>query len=89
MVFYFLFYYSVLIFFVETHFFKVCNFLPNGSFLFKYRKIPDILSDDEKLVLLIFIVYYTTQSFFYFIEKGDYKNISMEKLTFETYIRIF
>ena len=65
MVFYFLFYYSVLIFFVETHFFKVCNFLPNGSFLFKYRKIPDILSDDEKLVLLIFIVYYTAQSFFY------------------------
>ena len=40
-------------------------------------------------MLLIFIVYYTTQSFFYFIEKGDYKNISMEKLTFETYIRIF
>ena len=67
----------------------MCNFLPNGSFLFKYRKIPDILSDDEKLVLLIFIVYYTIQPFFTFIGKGDYKNISMEKLMFEPYIRIF
>ena len=75
--------------FVETHFFKVCNFLPNGSFLFNYRKIPDILSDDEKLVLLIFIVYYTAQSFFAFIGKGDYKNISMGELMFQPYIRIF
>ena len=40
-------------------------------------------------MLLIFIVYYTTQSFFYFIEKGDYKNISMGELIFEPYIRIF
>jgi len=40
-------------------------------------------------VLLIFIVYYTIQPFFTFIGKGDYKNISMEKLMFEPYIRIF
>ena len=40
-------------------------------------------------MLLIFIVYYTTQSFFYFIEKRDYKNISMGELIFEPYIRIF
>jgi hypothetical protein len=76
--------------FVQTQiFFKVCNFLPDRSLLFNYGKIPSILGDDGKLVLLIFILYYTLQSFFIFFNKGTYKNISMGRLMFEPYIRIF
>jgi Family of unknown function (DUF6498) len=76
--------------FVQTQiFFKVCNFLPDRSLLFNYSKIPAILGDDGKLVLLIFILYYTVQSFFSFFGSGTYKNISMGRLMFEPYIRIF
>jgi Family of unknown function (DUF6498) len=88
-IFFFIIHYGFFVFVQTQIFFKVCNFLPNGSLLFNYGKIPGILGDDGKLVLLIFIIYYTAQSFFTFIGKGDYKNISMGKLMFEPYIRIF
>jgi hypothetical protein len=88
-IFFFIIHYGFFVFVQTQLFFKVCNFFSDGSLLFNYGKIPDILGDDGKLVLLIFIVYYSVQSFFTFFGNGDYKNISMGKLMFEPYVRIF
>ena len=40
-------------------------------------------------MLLIFVAYYTVQTFFEFFMTGKYKTISMGRLMFEPYIRIF
>jgi Family of unknown function (DUF6498) len=88
-VFFFIAHYGFFVFVQTQIFFKVCNFGKDDSLLFNYGKIPSILGDDGKLVLLIFIVYYAVQSFFNFFNKGIYKTISMGRLMFEPYIRIF
>ncbi|MBP6430493.1 MAG: hypothetical protein KA319_01900 [Ferruginibacter sp.] len=76
--------------FVQTQlFFNTSRYYSDGSFLFNYAKIPTILGDDGKLVLLIFILYYSLQSFFTFFGNGIYKTISMGRLMFEPYMRIF
>ncbi len=88
-IFFFIIHYGFFVFVQTQIFFKVCNFGKDDSLIFNYGKIPTILGDDGKLVLLIFIIYYTAQSLFTFFGNGDYKNISMGRLMFEPYIRIF
>jgi len=48
-----------------------------------------LLGNNGKLMLLIFIVYYTVQNFIDFFMSGNYKTISMGRLMFEPYVRIF
>ena len=47
------------------------------------------LTAEGKLLLLIFITYYTLQNVFDFLLSGKYKTISMGRLMFEPYMRIF
>ena len=76
--------------FVQTQiFFNVSNLVPDGSFLMNYSKIPELLGPEGKLLLLIFITYYTLQNVFDFLLSGKYKTISMGRLMFEPYMRIF
>ncbi len=88
-VFFFMVHYGFFVFVQTQIFFKVCNFDGDHSLLFNYGKIPAILGDDGKLVLLIFILYYTVESLYSFFNTGNYKSISMGRLMFEPYIRIF
>ena len=76
--------------FVQTQiFFNVSGLIPGGSFLTSYSKIPELLGPEGKLLLLIFIVYYTLQNVFDFLLSGKYKTVSMGRLMFEPYMRIF
>jgi hypothetical protein len=76
--------------FVQTQiFFAVSGLIPDHTFLSGYSKIPALLGNNGKLLLLIFIVYYTVQNFIDFFVTGSYKTISMGRLMFEPYIRIF
>jgi hypothetical protein len=54
-----------------------------------YKNIPAVLGEQGKLLLAIFIAYYTLQTFFSFFNSGQYKSISLMKLMFQPYIRIF
>jgi hypothetical protein len=76
--------------FVQTQiFFSVSGLIPGHTFLSGYSKIPALLGNNGKLLLLIFIVYYSVQNFIDFFMTGNYKTISMGRLMFEPYIRIF
>lgn len=76
--------------FVQTQiFFAVSRLIPDGSFFANYAKIPALLGNNGKLMLLIFIVYYTLQNLFDFFLSGNYKTISLGRLMFEPYMRIF
>jgi Family of unknown function (DUF6498) len=76
--------------FVQTQiFFSVSGLIPGHTLMGGYSKIPALLGDNGKLLLLIFIVYYSVQNFIEFFMKGNYKTISMGRLMFEPYIRIF
>ncbi len=76
--------------FVQTQiFFGVSGIVGNKSFFGGYSQIPAILGHEGKLLLAIFIIYYTLQNFFSFFSSGQYKNISMMKLMFQPYMRIF
>jgi hypothetical protein len=76
--------------FVQTQiFFAVSRLIPDGSFFANYAKIPALLGNNGKLMLLIFVVYYTVQNFIDFFMSGNYKTISMGRLMFEPYMRIF
>lgn len=88
-IFFFIFHYGFFVFIQTQLFFGVSGMLPDGSLLMKYSKIPALLGHDGKLLLLIFIAYYSMQMVFGFFASGDYKNISMGRLMFEPYMRIF
>jgi Family of unknown function (DUF6498) len=76
--------------FVQTQiFFSVSGLMPGHTLFGGYSKIPALLGDNGKLMLLIFITYYTIQAFFDFFVAGKYKTISLGRLMFEPYIRIF
>ena len=76
--------------FVQTQiFFSVSGLIPDHTFLGGYSKIPVLLGSNGKLLLLIFIVYYSLQNFIDFFVNGNYITISLGKLMFEPYIRIF
>lgn len=88
-IFFFIIHYGFFVFVQTQIFFNVSGLVPDGSFLMNYKKIPELLGDNGKLILLIFIAYYTLQNIFDFFLSGKYKTISMGRLMFEPYMRIF
>jgi len=88
-IFFFIVHYGFFIFIQTQIFFSVSGMLPDGSFFVSYAKIPELLGDNGKLLLLIFITYYTLQNVFDFFLNGSYKTISLGRLMFEPYMRIF
>ena len=88
-IFFFIVHYGFFVFVQTQIFFSVSGLLPNGSLFTSYAKIPALLGNNGKLMLLIFVAYYTLQSFFDFFMSGNYKTISMGRLMFEPYVRIF
>ena len=88
-IFFFIFHYGFFVFVQTQVFFAVSNTIPDGAFFMKYSKIPELLGPNGMILLLIFIAYYTMQNVFGFFSTGTYKTISMGRLMFEPYIRIF
>ena len=88
-IFFFIFHYGFFVFIQTQIFFAVSGTIPDGSFMMKYSKIPELLGPNGRLLLLIFITYYTLQNLLGFFASGNYKTISMGRLMFEPYMRIF
>ncbi len=86
---FFIFHYGFFVFVQTQIFFGVSGLFKNTSFFNSYLAIPKVLGNDGLLVLLIFITYYTLQTLYSFFLKGAYKTISMSKLMFQPYGRIF
>jgi hypothetical protein len=88
-IFFFIVHYGFFVFVQTQIFFAVSRLIPNGSFFANYAKIPELLGHNGKIMLLIFVAYYTLQNLFDFFMSGNYKTISMGRLMFEPYMRIF
>lgn len=88
-IFFFIVHYGFFVFVQTQIFFSVSGLIPDGSLMGSYAQIPALLGHNGKLMLLIFIVYYTLQTIFDFFLTGNYKTISLGRLMFEPYIRIF
>lgn len=88
-IFFFIVHYGFFVFIQTQIFFSVSGLIPDGSLLGSYAQIPSLLGYNGKLMLLIFIVYYTLQTIFDFFLTGNYKTISLGRLMFEPYMRIF
>ena len=88
-IFFFVVHYGLFVFIQTQLFFGVTNMIPDGSLLMRYSKIPELLGPGGQLLLLIFIAYYTVQNLFSFFNSGEYKTISMGRLMFQPYMRIF
>jgi hypothetical protein len=88
-IFFFIIHYGFFVFIQTQLFFKSAKFGADDTWLFNYAKIPSILGNDGKIVLLIFTVYYAMQNFYHFFAADNYKKISMMRLMFEPYLRIF
>lgn len=88
-IFFFIFHYGFFVFIQTQIFFAVSSTIPGSSLLTKYAKIPELLGPNGLILLLIFIAYYTMENLFGFFSSGTYKTISMGRLMFEPYMRIF
>lgn len=88
-IFFFIIHYGFFVFVQTQIFFSVSGIISDRSLFGSYAKIPVLLGDNGKLMLLIFIAYYSVQTFFDFFMTGNYKTISMGRLMFEPYMRIF
>ena len=86
---FFLVHYGIFVFVQTQIFFSVSGLVSDHSILGTYRQIPKVLGHEGQLLLLIFIIYYTLQNLFGFFLSGEYKTISMMKLMFQPYARIF
>lgn len=86
---FFIFHYGFFVFVQTQIFFGVSGIIKDGSVFGLYRQIPKALGNDGLLLLLIFIVYYTFQTLYDFFLSGQYKTISMTRLMFQPYARIF
>jgi hypothetical protein len=88
-IFFFIVHYGFFVFVQTQIFFSVSGMIPDRALLGSYAKIPSLLGDNGKLMLMIFVAYYSVQTFFEFFMTGNYKTISLGRLMFEPYIRIF
>jgi len=88
-IFFFIVHYGFFVFIQTQLFFNVSGLIKGSSFFMNYTKIPALLGDTGKLMLFIFITYYTLQNVFDFFLSGSYKTISLGRLMFEPYLRIF
>lgn len=88
-IFFFIAHYGFFVLVQTQIFFGVTGIGGDASFFGKYALVPALLGDNGKLLLLIFITYYTLQNIFSFFLNGTYKTISLGRLMFEPYMRIF
>lgn len=88
-IFFFIAHYGFFVLVQTQIFFGVSGIGDDASFFGKYARVPALLGDNGKLLLLIFITYYTLQNIFGFFVNGAYKTISLGRLMFEPYMRIF
>ena len=88
-IFFFIAHYGLFVFIQTQMFFAISGTITDGSLLSKYSKIPAMLGADGRLLLYIFIAYYTMQCAIGFFASGVYKTISLGRLMFEPYMRIF
>jgi hypothetical protein len=88
-IFFFILHYGLFVLIQTQLFFSVSGMIPDGLLLMRYAKIPALLGDHGKLLLLIFVAYYTMQNVFGFFSSGQFRTISMGRLMFEPYMRIF
>jgi hypothetical protein len=86
---FFIVHYGIFVFVQTQIFFEVSGVIKVNSVLGKYAAIPGALGNEGMLLLLIFITYYTLQTLFDFFLSGEYKTISMARLMFQPYGRIF
>ena len=88
-IFFFIIHYGFFVFVQTQLFFGVSGIIKGGSTLGKYAQVPAALGEDGKFLFLAFIVYHLLQTYLGFIRSGRYKTISMGRLMFQPYIRIF
>lgn len=88
-IFFFIFHYGFFVFIQTQIFFAISSTIPGSSLLMKYAQIPQLLGANGLMLLLIFIAYYTMDNLLGFFNSGTYKTISMGRLMFEPYMRIF
>ncbi len=76
--------------FVQTQiFFGITGITKSNELLGSYKAIPALLGNEGKLLVAIFILYYTIQTFYSFFSSGQYKTVSLMRIMFEPYMRIF
>jgi len=88
-IFFFIVHYGLFVFIQTQIFFGVSELVKSNSLWGKYKGIPQALGNEGQLLLIIFIAYYTLDNLFNFFLSGEYKIISMSRLMFQPYGRIF
>ena len=88
-VFFFIFHYGFFVFVQTQLFFAFSGIIDDGSLLTKYSRVPGLLGNDGLLMLLIFIAYYVMQDLIGFWGSGAYNTVSLGRVMFEPYMRIF
>jgi len=88
-IFFFIIHYGFFVFVQTQIFFGVSGIIKDGSLFGKYAQVPAALGEDGTFLLISFIVYHLVQAYLGFIRTGEYKRISMGRLMFQPYIRIF
>ncbi len=86
---FFIFHFGFFVFVQTQIFFGVSGLIKDSSMFGMYREIPQALGNEGQLLLLIFISYYTLHTLYTFFLSGEYKTISLNKLMFQPYGRIF
>ena len=86
---FFVIHYGIFVFVQTQIFFQVSGMTHSAGIFGTYDQVPALLGADGKLLLLIFILYYILQTFFSFFANNKYRIISLNRLMFEPYIRIF
>ena len=88
-IFFFIIHYGFFVFVQTQIFFGVSGIIRDGTMLGNYALVPEALGYDGRLLFFIFIAYHLLQTYLGFIRTGEYKSISMGRLMFQPYIRIF
>lgn len=86
---FFIMHYGLFVFVQTQLFFGVSGLGKSGSFFGNYSQIPVLLGNEGKMLLLIFLLYYALQTYFDFFANNRFRTISLNRLMFEPYIRIF
>lgn len=89
LVLFFILHYGIFVFVQTQIFFHAGSYIDDNDFIVSYSKVFDKLGKDGKLVLLIFMISYTLQTLYEFVLMKEYKTISMSRLMFQPYGRIF
>ncbi len=86
---FFIFHYGFFVLVQTQIFFGVSGIIKDHTMFGGYGSVPAALGNEGQLLLLIFIAYYTLHTLSSFFLSGEYKTISMSKLMYQPYGRIF